>query len=309
MAVGRLGARRKTIGADNFMDVITELLDALGSSNAKVLCILALNILGLVLKKTPRFPNGWIPLALMAAGALVFPFVAENPAVADPAIRNPLARLVLTGFLLGAFAWILHDKLLRKFEKFLPAGFFDEASGDDKNPTPPPTIMKMLQAILMAGSLILCGSGCNTVKPPAGPGTGDQVQTSPQPDATKIRRVATIARLAAFDGAMITIDSRPGDRAYFVASKSALDGLLRDQNYDPIAFREAIQKLPIKELKGPAGSILVNTAVEVFDELETETVSLDRSVWLLPVITAVRDGFAKALDQTGPPAPPTLPGK
>jgi hypothetical protein len=273
------------------MDLLNDLIKTLGATNGKVLFLLSLNLLGFVLKYFPRIPNQVIPLTLMAVGAAVFPFVSDSKA-SDPSMHYPVAHLIMQGFVLGFFAWIAHDKVLRYAEKFLPDGFFKDPN--NQTPPPPNNMIKVLFGFLIAGSLMLAGSGCAIFKQPAG--TDPAAAT-----ALKVRRVAAIARGAAFDGAVIEIAQRPGDRAYFVAAKIELDDLLSSQNYDPVAFRAAILKLPIKELRSPVGAIVVNNAIEVFDELQAEHVDLSGVVWLAPVITAVRDGFQKALDQTATP--------
>lgn len=118
------------------------------------------------------------------------------------------------------------------------------------------------------------------------------------PTERKISRMATLAELAAFTGASIDLADNPAHRPYFEASRAALDGLVRSENYDPTAFAAALSGLPVKELKGEKGSLVVGAAVILWEEYAAEVVNLDRSTYVKPVIAAVAKGLARALGQS-----------
>lgn len=114
-------------------------------------------------------------------------------------------------------------------------------------------------------------------------------------DAQKAARVATVAQLAAFDGASIWLTSHPDDRQYFEAARTSLKLLLATDTINPADFTAALQGLPIKELQGPNGALIVGSAVILYDAYLRENVNLDANVYLRPVITAVAQGLDRAL--------------
>jgi hypothetical protein len=114
--------------------------------------------------------------------------------------------------------------------------------------------------------------------------------------ATTVTRVASIAELAAYTGASVYMLDHPESGPAFSAGLIALNLLIADERWDLNGFRAALEKLPTKELKGERGSILIGTAVLLFDQLAREYVDLDRTAWLKPVMIAVRDGLRRAVE-------------
>lgn len=123
-----------------------------------------------------------------------------------------------------------------------------------------------------------------------------------QTDANKIARASAVAHAAAFTACRWELADRPGDRAYWLTAKNALDDLLKAQNYDPVAFRNALSALPIKELRSDVGTLAIEGAITLYDGLANQSVNLQGQVWLAPIMTAVRDGIAKALELSKPQA-------
>lgn len=110
-----------------------------------------------------------------------------------------------------------------------------------------------------------------------------------------VARVASIAGKAAQIGSMGRLQKHPEERPYFVSSYNALGALDHASNYDPAAFAEALKMLPIKELSGPDGNLYVLGAVFLWDELAQQSYALDRTLWVQPVLRAVRLGIGRAL--------------
>lgn len=130
----------------------------------------------------------------------------------------------------------------------------------------------------------------------AGCATTNSTNTDPAAvEAARIARMTTVAELAAFTGTSLRLQSHPQDRPLFEASLAALDVLVSDQNYDPAALQGALQKLPIKELQGEQGALILGAALILYDSYARDVVKLDRSIYVLPVINAVRSGISRGL--------------
>jgi hypothetical protein len=135
--------------------------------------------------------------------------------------------------------------------------------------------MKTISLILLLACLSLVG--CSTVP------------------SDKTAQLAGLAEVAAFSGTAYYLADHPDKAPIFEAAKQALDGLIADGNSDPIAFQKALANLPVKELKGDKGVIVVGAAIILWDTYAGQITKLDQAKKVLPVIVAVRDGLARAL--------------
>lgn len=134
-------------------------------------------------------------------------------------------------------------------------------------------------------ALLLALLGCATT---------NTTTVTPDP-AARIARMTTVAELAAFTGTSLRLQSHPQDRGIFESALAALDVLVADQNYDPTALQSALAKLPVKELQDGQGTLIVGSALILYDAYARDFVKLDRTTYLLPVINAVRSGMARGL--------------
>jgi hypothetical protein len=135
--------------------------------------------------------------------------------------------------------------------------------------------MKTISIILLLACLSLVG--CSTVPP------------------NQTAQLAGIAEVAAFTGTAYYLADHPEKAPLFEAAKQALDGLINDGNSDPAAFSKALSALPIKELKGDKGVIVVGAAVILWDTYASQVTTLDQKQKVMPVVIAVRNGLARAL--------------
>ncbi len=133
------------------------------------------------------------------------------------------------------------------------------------------------------------------------------IGSNPAADAQRIQRVSTIAELAAFTGTEYWLKDHPQDRPYFALSLAALDSLLKDRNYDPQALSEALASLPIKQLQGEQGTLIVSAATILYDAYAAEAVNLDKAIYIAPVIAAIRNGLFRALNPGTALPPPIAP--
>lgn len=110
-------------------DILKQMIDYVQTAPPVVLIILFLNAVGLMLKRS-SLPNNAIPWVIVLIGAVLTSLLAPVPTG-----RNPMLLLALMGCLFGVIAWLAHALILRRLEKFLPAGFLPE---DNKNPETKP---------------------------------------------------------------------------------------------------------------------------------------------------------------------------
>jgi hypothetical protein len=141
---------------DPILNTISSLWDRITSAPIHLLLILALNALGVLLKRVPQIPNHVIPLILIGLATVGYPLLA-GPGTVNPESRHPQVVLGIFGFLLGFGAWLLHLFLLKHAEKYLPTWLRGES-------TPPATgTPGPLALLLCAGLATLVFSGCGTM--------------------------------------------------------------------------------------------------------------------------------------------------
>lgn len=133
--------------------------------------------------------------------------------------------------------------------------------------------MKTIHALFLA--ITICG--CTTL------GTLD------------VDRVARIAGGAAQLGSTLYLRQNPEATPAFVAVYQALRALDAGGNYDPVAFADALRKLPVDALAGANGDLYISVAIVVWDELARQSAAIDTAVWVRPTLRAVMNGMGKAL--------------
>ena len=108
------------------MDLISDLINQVSKAPVTLLLIAALVVIGYVLKSIEAIPNKFIPLILMAVGAVAMAFLGDSGTV-NPDTRYPQAVLAVQGVIFAFAAWLLHAQLLKRF---LPAGSLPEEQKD-----------------------------------------------------------------------------------------------------------------------------------------------------------------------------------
>ena len=90
---------------------------------AAVLVMVAVLVLGVMLKAYPKFDNQKIPWVVVAAATLIYLILCEPPKDAFNGVRAT-ASYLLTTLIIGSFwgllAWLSHASLLKKFEQSIP---------------------------------------------------------------------------------------------------------------------------------------------------------------------------------------------
>jgi hypothetical protein len=119
------------------LSIINELLAQVQKAPYSLLVILGLNLIGVVLKMIPQIPNYVIPMTLMLVLGPLAMIAEGNNGTVNPDMRYPIAIFIVQGVIFGFVSWVLHATLLKRFEKYLPAGLLGDATPEP--PKPPPT--------------------------------------------------------------------------------------------------------------------------------------------------------------------------
>lgn len=120
--------------------------------------------------------------------------------------------------------------------------------------------------------------------------------STPQGKQLDTDRVARIAGAAAYFGVAVDLTEHPDHRPAYAVAVEALRGLEAQNNYDPIAFAEALRELHIREFEGPEGVIFVQAAVFLWDEALAVVAPVTRAELVQKVLPKVRSGIERALE-------------
>ena len=102
-------------------DVLAQILSLKDQGLVMAVCI----ALGYVLKITPVFPNAYIPHAVILFGAGLNPCIVGRGSV-GPDTHNPVAVLVMQGFIIGVAAFAAHHLVISKIEARVKTFFSDK---------------------------------------------------------------------------------------------------------------------------------------------------------------------------------------
>ena len=128
--------------------------------------------------------------------------------------------------------------------------------------------------------------------------TGCKTRTPTQ----NIAFAAALAKSATVMGVGYDLTANPDHRQAYEIAVQSLNLVLRSGNYDSKALAAALANLPVKELKGTQGALIVAGAVSVFELATATFLDIESSAAVFAVATAVRDGLEAALAST-PTAP------
>lgn len=118
------------------LSIINELMAQVQKAPYSLLVILGLNLIGVVLKMIPHIPNYIIPMTLMLVLGPLAMIAEGNNGTVNPEMRYPIAIFIVQGVIFGFVAWVLHAAVLKRFEKYLPAGLLGEPEPIEKPPNP-----------------------------------------------------------------------------------------------------------------------------------------------------------------------------
>lgn len=142
----------------------------------------------------------------------------------------------------------------------------------------------VLSACILSIALIL-SPGCTTT--PTG-------QTIPDPEVLQVT-----AQEAAAIGTQLWLGTHPNDRAQFELARTSLSALIATGKGSAADLQAALSNLPIKQLSGTNGSVIVTTAAILISKGGQQLAKLDTAgVWnnyVEPVAQGLLDGLNQAL--------------
>lgn len=161
--------------------------------------------------------------------------------------------------------------------------------------------------LMMLAALLFCSTACKTVTTSSVDASGKtNVVSSTVPDAAVVQIVATTAKSAAYLGTKVYLEGlpprlpgHPEARAQFDLARNSLKGLLALGSFSAGDLTSALQNLPIEELKGENGTLIVGEAVVLWDTYGRQLANLDKAQvfegYIKPVAQAILQGLDMAL--------------
>lgn len=147
---------------------------------------------------------------------------------------------------------------------------------------------------LLAAAFLACGLLTLTLATGCATTGGGGPPISPQ-------SVGTVAEVAAYTGTQVYLRDHPTERPKFEAALAALAVLKAGTNATPAQVQEALDKLPIKQLQGDKGTIIISTAVILYDSLARQYVNVEATPeWLREFMNGAYRGLARALGNNSP---------
>jgi hypothetical protein len=168
----------------------------------------------------------------------------------------------------------------------------------------------ILMALLLGAVLAFASAGCKTVTSTDSSGAS---VTNKVPDDMAIAIAAGAAKSAAYLGTKVYLEGlpprlagHPADRDKFELARSSVKALIAAGTFTSADLAAALQGLPIRELQGSEGTLIVGEAVVLWDTYGRLLANLDKAQafksFVLPFAQAVADGLDLALGPPGSPA-------
>lgn len=129
---------------------------------------------------------------------------------------------------------------------------------------------------------LLCFAGCTTTP------TGQSV-----PDPIVLR---TVSQEAAALGGQFWLVSHPENRNEFELARASLAALIATGNGTPADLQKALAGLPIKQLEGSQGAVLISGAVVLLDAAGRQLIKLDSAQVWSAYVEPVAQGLLAGLD-------------
>lgn len=143
--------------------------------------------------------------------------------------------------------------------------------------------MKKILPLIAAAALF--ATGCTTTQ------TGSKTV-----DPAILRLVA---QEAAAVGSTVWLQGHPNDREAFTLARTSLRALIATGTGSPADLQAALASLPISQLQGSGGAVIVSGAVVLLDAAGRQLTALDsKQIWsgyVLPVAQGLEAGLSQGL--------------
>lgn len=159
----------------------------------------------------------------------------------------------------------------------------------------------LLTTLALAG---LLAAGCTTVTTTTPDGGTNTVRV---PDVKQMQLVAKSAAFLTTEiwlyglGDKSNVPAHPEDRPKFEKARASLQALIAAGTFSVGDLKAALQALPVSEMQGDAGRLVIGEAVVLWDTYGRQLATLDQAQvfngYVLPVAQALLDGLNLALGQ------------
>lgn len=141
---------------------------------------------------------------------------------------------------------------------------------------------------LMVATLAVGPTACTTTS------TGQKI-----PDPIVLQ---SVAQEAAAVGATFWLQNHNADRTSFELARTSLKALIATGSGSPADLQAALSQLPVKQLQGSQGAVIVQGAVVLLNAAGTQLAKLDKQEVWANYVQPVARGLLAGLDQAmGPP--------
>lgn len=165
----------------------------------------------------------------------------------------------------------------------------------------------LFSAVVASAAIVVTSTGCKTVVSTDANGV---TSTNKVPDQVAIATATGIVQSAAYLGTTIylqgippNVPAHPNDRQAFETARTSVKALIAAGTFTSADLTAALQALPIKELQGGNGTLIVGEAVTIWDSYGRLLTSLDKAQafqqFILPFAQAVANGLDQALGPVG----------
>jgi len=152
---------------------------------------------------------------------------------------------------------------------------------------------KLIIVPLAAAALWLCGCTKSTLTT-TGPGGVPVTTVSYTLDTNVVAGAAAVLKVGVREAARFAITKDANALAYIQAADVALSAALDSGVYSAATLTSSLNSISVKEIRdSPAIKSLIADVLDLATGAEGDAISkqIDRSTWLRPALTAIRDGL------------------
>lgn len=117
-------------------------------------------------------------------------------------------------------------------------------------------------------------------------------------------RLGIVVETAVFTGTQLALAKHPELRPQFTDALAGLDSVTSTNGINVAQLQAALSRLPVKELRGDTGALLITSAITVYEATLAQGTQVNQDSYAAVVAKAVSSGLHRALVQ---PQPPPLP--
>lgn len=114
------------------------------------------------------------------------------------------------------------------------------------------------------------------------------------------QRIATLSKVAAYDGTYLYLKDHPAARPAFLQAVSELEALEAEPVINVTTLLGIVGRLPVKELHSEAATLIIGSTTLVLSDYVTD-LPVEQLENIRPIIKAIKDGIKLGLGPTPSP--------